>query len=156
MAKDLKGKQLPKGIIQRPDGRYMGRFTFAGERYTLYENKSPAKLKKAMEDMRYELEHGLRGKTKKINLDNFFKIWISEKQTDGVKDTTVMLYSNYYRWYIQNKLGKKLIVDITKNNIKEIIKDMETGTKTCTPKSVSTIRKTYSIIYDIMISTSKG
>ena len=150
MAKDLKGKQLPKGIIQRPDGRYMGRFTFAGERYTLYENKSPAKLKKAMEDMRYELEHGLRGKTKKINLDNFFKIWISEKQTDGVKETTVMLYSNYYRWYIQNKLGKKLIVDITKNNIKEIIKDMETGTKTCTQKSVSTIRKTYSIIYDIM------
>lgn len=149
MAKDLKGKKLPKGIIQRPDGRYMGRFTFAGERYTLYENKSPTKLKKAMEDMRYELEHGLRGKTSKMDLNNFFKLWIDEKKND-VKETTLMLYKNYYRWYIKNKLGKKLIADITKSNVKEIIKDMEMGTKTCTPKAVSTIRKTYSIIYDIM------
>lgn len=30
-------KGLPKGITQRPDGRYMARFQYKGEKYCLYD-----------------------------------------------------------------------------------------------------------------------
>lgn len=38
MGKDLKGKELGKGISQRADGRYIARFTSkTGKRKTLYD-----------------------------------------------------------------------------------------------------------------------
>jgi len=37
MAVDKNGKQLPKGITLRSDGRYMGRFEYQGEKHTLYD-----------------------------------------------------------------------------------------------------------------------
>lgn len=40
MGKDLKGKELGKGISQRADGRYIARFTSKiGKRKTLYDFK---------------------------------------------------------------------------------------------------------------------
>ncbi len=36
----------------------MGRFSYYGERYTLYD-KDVKKLQKKLEELRYELEHGL-------------------------------------------------------------------------------------------------
>ena len=40
MGKDLKGKELGKGISQRADGRYIARFTSkTGKRKTLYDFK---------------------------------------------------------------------------------------------------------------------
>ncbi len=41
MGKDLKGKELGKGISQRADGRYIARFTSkTGKRKTLYDFNS--------------------------------------------------------------------------------------------------------------------
>lgn len=37
MAVDKNGKTLPKGITLRSDGRYMARFQYDGERYTIYD-----------------------------------------------------------------------------------------------------------------------
>jgi hypothetical protein len=34
LGKDLKGKALPDGIIQRSNGSYRGRFQYKGEIYT--------------------------------------------------------------------------------------------------------------------------
>ena len=33
----MSSKGLPKGISQRPDGRYMARFQYKGEKYCLYD-----------------------------------------------------------------------------------------------------------------------
>ena len=38
MENATKERRLPKGISKRADGRYQGRFTFQGERFTLYLN----------------------------------------------------------------------------------------------------------------------
>ena len=37
MENATKERRLPKGISKRADGRYQGRFTFQGERFTLYD-----------------------------------------------------------------------------------------------------------------------
>lgn len=36
MGKDLKGKELGRGLSQRPDGRYMGRAQVEGKPIVLY------------------------------------------------------------------------------------------------------------------------
>lgn len=144
MAVDKDGKKLPAGITQREDGRYMGRFTFAGERYTLYDGNSK-KLKKAMEDMRYELEHGLRGKINNIVLDKWFDVWISEYKQNTVKETSLVLYKDYYTWYIKPVLGKKKVKDIKNVNVRRLINQMaERGF------AVNTIDKVRCILVDLM------
>lgn len=61
MGKDLKGNTLPKGIYQRESGVYRGRFKYKGEQYTL-DDANLKTLQKRMADLRYEVEHGLKGK----------------------------------------------------------------------------------------------
>ena len=61
MGKDLKGKELGKGISQRADGRYIARFTSkTGKRKTLYDFKLN-ELKRKLREAVYEDEHGLNG-----------------------------------------------------------------------------------------------
>ena len=72
MAKDKNGKELPKGITQRKDGLYMGRFTHNGEAYCLY-SKSVKKLEKDLNNLRYEVEHGLYAKETNVSFESWFK-----------------------------------------------------------------------------------
>ena len=61
MGKDLKGNSLPTGIRQRKNGVYRGRFKYKGEMYSV-EDENLKKVQKKMADLRYEVEHGLKGK----------------------------------------------------------------------------------------------
>ena len=57
MGKDLKGKELGKGLSQRADGRYIARFTSkTGKRKTLYDFKLN-ELKRKLREAVYEDEH---------------------------------------------------------------------------------------------------
>lgn len=124
MATDKNGKTLPKGITMRSDGRYMGRFTYAGERYTLYDEDNPKRLKKAMEDMRYELEHGIYGDGDKMILNKWFKIWIDEYKENKVKATTLAGYKSRYELYAKKKLGKMKLKDIKTIHIQKMYNEM--------------------------------
>ena len=56
----------------------MGRFSYYGERYTLYDKKMLKSCRKSWE-LRYELEHGLfMPKENKITIDDWFHTWIKE------------------------------------------------------------------------------
>lgn len=83
MGKDLKGKELGKGIVQRADGRYVGRYTDKyGKRRVLYAPKIN-ELKKLLRNAQYEDEHGLSGNGINITLDEWFEEWMKlykEKQ----------------------------------------------------------------------------
>ena len=61
MGKDLQGNTLPSGIMQRKSGIYRGRFYYKGETYTK-DNADLKKLVQEMEDLRYEVKHGIKGK----------------------------------------------------------------------------------------------
>lgn len=61
MGKELKGKELGKGITQRKDGRYFARYMDKyGQRKSLYSD-SLRDIKKMLRDAIYEEEHGLSG-----------------------------------------------------------------------------------------------
>lgn len=119
MAANNNGKGLPKGIVLRSDGRYMGRFVFAGESYTVY-GKTAKEVKKKLDDLHYEVEHGLYGKETNLTVDAWFKIWLDEYKAVTVKKGTVKAYNNSYDIYIKDELGNKKLKDIRAQHIQAL------------------------------------
>ena len=76
MGKDLQGNTLPSGIMQRKSGIYRGRFYYKGETYTK-DNADLKKLVQEMEDLRYEVKHGIKGKGDNVTLNAWFDVWLN-------------------------------------------------------------------------------
>lgn len=116
-------KPLPKGISLRKDGRYQGRFTFNGKRYTYY-SREVKDLQKKMADARYELEHGIYGNGLDITLNHWFDIWMKEYKLLTVKNSTILLYTLNYERYVKEQLGNYLLKDIKTIHIQKIYNEM--------------------------------
>lgn len=116
-------KPLPKGVSLRKDGRYQGRFTFNGKRYTYY-SRDLKDVQKKMADARYELEHGIYGSGLDITLDHWFEIWMREYKLLTVKNSTILLYSLNYERYVKEYIGNYLLKDIKTIHIQKIYNEM--------------------------------
>lgn len=123
MAADKTGKELPKGITLRKDGRYQGRYTYNGKRYSIYDTDLKA-LQKKLRDAKYEVEHGIHAKPEKITLDAWFHIWIEEYKENNVKKGTILTYGQVYKDYIKKELGNKLIKDIRAEQIQKLYNNL--------------------------------
>lgn len=88
MGKDLKGKNLGKGISQRPDGNYMGRFVDKYKKRHTYYNRDLKALKRTLEKARYEAEHGIYGDGSDITVSEWFEEFMKLYKIGKVKDTT--------------------------------------------------------------------
>lgn len=136
---DRSGKKFPKGITQRKDGRYMGRFEYAGDKYTVY-GKSLQEVKKKLEDKRYETEHGLYSKETNITVQAWFEIWIIEYKSMSVKRGTIVAYRNAYKTYVDKSIGKRKLKDVRAEHIQKIYNDMhQKGYKRSTIETVSIV-----------------
>lgn len=125
MAVDKNGKQLPKGITYRPkEDRYMARFSYAGKRYMLYDKDNPKRLEKAMNDMRYELDHGIFCPPKELTVKDWFDTWIMEYKTTTSKESTLQTYKQSFASYIQPIIGTRKLSDIRSQALQKIINDM--------------------------------
>jgi Site-specific recombinase XerD len=123
MAKDRNGKELPKGIRQKPDGRYEGRFRYSGEDYYIVD-KSLVECKKSLNNLRYEVEHGIYAKQENITVGSWFKTWIDEYKYPSVKRGTISVYVEHYRCYIEKLLGKKKLKDVRPEHIQKLYNDL--------------------------------
>ena len=91
MGKDLKGKQLGKGICQRTDGLYVGRFT---NRYGKREQKVFSRLqecKQWLADSQYADEHSNIAYASEMTVKAWFDFWIEMKERT-VRPNTVRNY----------------------------------------------------------------
>ena len=120
MAVDKNGKNLPKGITRRKDGRYMARFQYEGENYTLYGTEVD-KLLLQIEDLKYEVRHGLYEKEKNITVDSWYHTWMEEYKRQQVKPTTFDLYDRTYEGHIKPYIQKKKLKDIRPEHIQRIL-----------------------------------
>ena len=74
MGKSLNGKELGKGISQRKDGLYQGRFVNRfGKKQTLYA-KTLKDIRQKLRNAQYEDEKALNVVTKEITLDEWYKV----------------------------------------------------------------------------------
>lgn len=140
MGKDLQGKTLPTGIMQRPNGTYRARFKFRNEKYTL-DNADLKELIQQMEDLKYEVKHGIRGKGDNLTLDAWFDVWLNTHKKKTIKESTLARYDYCYKNYVQKRLGKKRLVDFKPILLEHLFQSMADN-----DYSTKTIRDIYNIL----------
>lgn len=117
-------KKLPKGITLRKDGRYQGRFTFKGKRYTFYDRDIKI-LNQKLLDAQYELEHGIYGTGLNLTLNEWFYIWLHEYKILIVKNSTLLMYSSNYERYVKGGIGTKQLKNIKTIDIQKLFNSMK-------------------------------
>lgn len=136
MGKDLKGKQLGRGISQRPDGRYMGRAQVEGQRIVLYDWKlKNLKIRLATaiaEKKRWHLLPNID--VTSITLSEWFEEWYTKYKAPMLKDGGSVSYKRRFLNYYGSRIGSKPLADIKQIHVQTAIADMlEAGRS---PKSV--------------------
>ena len=139
---DNKGRKLPDGFSQRPDGRYMARFTYCGTRYTLYD-MNLNKLKEKVNAKKYELEHHSYSKEAKLTVDEWFDIWFENYYKGSVKPATATTIHGAYENRIRkSKIGNMKLAEVRNGTIIEFYKEKsENGFATATIRTMHSILK---------------
>ena len=126
MGKDLKGKELGRGLSQRPDGRYMGRAQIEGHSITLYDRKLKdlkAKLAVAVDEAkRSNLLPGVDGKS--VTLSEWFEEWFVKYKAPMLKDGGSPSYKRKFLNYYGTRIGSKPLADIRQIHAQTAIADM--------------------------------
>lgn len=137
MATDKRGRKLPKGIRQRSNSTFEGRFTYQGESYTVHA-ATIGETQKAINDLRYKLEHGFFATTDRITFGEWFDTWMQQYKKNKVKAGTFRSYQKYYEVAVEKKLGKKQLTSIRGEHIQNIYNGLsENGYKYASIKVVS-------------------
>ena len=126
MGKDLKGKELGRGLSQRPDGRYMGRAQIEGHSITLYDRKLKdlkAKLAVAVDEAkRSNLLPGVDGKS--VTLSEWFEEWFVKYKAPMLKDGGSPSYKRKFLNYYGTRIGSKPLADIRQIHVQTAIAGM--------------------------------
>ena len=113
-----KASKMPKGITYRESkDLYMWRFQHNGVPYCGY-CRTLTEAKEALEDMKYEVKHGMKGKEKRDTLDAWFEEWLDTYKTN-CKESTLDYYQSVYRRYISPVFGKCKVKDLKTTQIQK-------------------------------------
>ena len=124
MGKDLKGKELGKGINQRKDGTYQGRFVNRfGDRKSVY-GSSVKEVKNKLAQAEQNEQKMSNIVDEKIILDDWFEKWMRVYKEPVVRLSTKTTYNSMYRRLIAPVLGKKCLVNITKLMVTDLLNNM--------------------------------
>lgn len=112
MGKNLKDKELGKGLYQRKDGRYEARAMIHGRKINLY-GWDLKELKKRFAEEKSKLENSFAVDRREITLYEWFEEWFSLYKEPYIKSTS----SHALRIKFRNTFGKL----IGSNKLKNII-----------------------------------
>lgn len=139
----MANNKLPKGITLRKDGLYMGRFKYQNETYTIY-GKNAKKLEKQLAELRYEVEHGLKGKGDNMTLNAWFDVWLHDYKSKTVRESTMVRYTDQYNQYIKKELGLRRL-----SQIKPIMLQRHFNQMAAADYSTKTIADTYNVLHSM-------
>lgn len=145
MGKDLKGKELGRGLSQRKDGRYSARLKLQnGDRPEKYFDKL-SDARRWLTDTKYHDEHNIKN-CKDITMDQWFDYWIDKCKKGKVENSTLYLYIKRYNKHIKPHLGSVKLENITSVMCQDIISNLdETDMRYSTKVS---IKKFIKFIFD--------
>lgn len=124
MGKDLKGKELGKGIAQRKDGTYQGRYVNRfGDRKSVY-GSSVKEVKNKLAQAELNEQKMSNIVDEKIVLDDWFEKWMRVYKEPVVRLSTKTMYDSMYKRLISPAFGKKRLVNITKLMVTDSLNNM--------------------------------
>ncbi len=124
MGKNLKGKEIGKGICQRKDGFYTARFVGkTGKKYEKYFKTIP-EARNWLEDAKYADKHSESQFDSSVSVDEWFEYWI-ENIVGDLAPNTRRNYRERYVHNIQPCIGKMLLSDVRPMHCKKVLNRME-------------------------------
>ncbi len=136
MGKDLKGREIGRGLSQRKDKRYSARYVNkTGKRIEKYFNTLP-EARNWLADAKYEDNHNNTEITSTVTVDTWFNYWFDNIIID-LSPNTRRNYKERYTINIQPIIGKMCISDVKPMHCKQILNKM------LDTYAGSTIRQTY-------------
>lgn len=125
MGKDLKGKELGKGISQRADGNYMARYVDKyKKRHTFYGRDLKA-LRRKLEKERYESEQGRMLSGSNITLVEWFEEYLKLYKEGKVKETTLFRFRQTFSPCKKNVIGAMKLQDIRAIHVQQLINELD-------------------------------
>lgn len=134
MGKDLKGKELGKGIRQRKDKKYIARFqSRAGKRPEKAFDKI-TDAKKWLDEQRYLDEHSNIYFAQSMTVDAWWNYWLENIKKPTVRITTYINYQSRYNSTIKNVIGFMLLSEVKPLHCQKVLNEMKgvRGTKMLT------------------------
>lgn len=124
MGKDLKGKELGKGIRQRKDGRYEARLKVNGVEQQIYSN-SLTEIKKEYIKMKKASEESLDYKKQGITLNEWFNEWFDTYKAPHIKSTSIYPMKSKFNNSFGKIIGDKKLAEIRNIDIQNVINQMQ-------------------------------
>ena len=125
MGKDLKGKELGKGLRQKSNGVYSARYVDRfGSRKELYD-RNLSELKRKLNTAIYDDKNGNSVIDNSVTLSQWFESWMEIHKYNIIRNNTKSYYTQVFKKHIEPTLGKRKIKDITQLNIKSLLKDLD-------------------------------
>ena len=125
MGKDLKGKELGKGITQRKNGCYVGRFTDRFGNRPQFTSYNLSEVRADLTKAKYEDEQKLNICDSKMTLDEWYVKWMNIYKYGIIKENTKAGYISFYKKHIKPCLGERRIAEITHLQILDFINGMD-------------------------------
>lgn len=134
MGKDLNGKELGKGIVQRKDGRYFARATVKGQEISMYGTNLKS-LKEDFENAKYKaLVQQVAIARKDTTLNEWFDEWYEKYKKPTLKKSTTYNYKSRVVNLYGVRIGTKGLQEIKQLHIQTCVADLlEHG---YTPKTI--------------------
>lgn len=139
MGKDLKGKELGKGISQRKDGRYQARFTDRfGKRRCVYG----ITLKEVKNVLMSEVVDNYSKNNvvdSNMTLDQWYEKWMRVYKEPVLKPSTIRIYIRTYHCYIKPVLGRLPLSSITKLMVTDLLNGLGKRLHKSTVNNIRTV-----------------
>lgn len=140
MGKDLKGKELGKGICQEKSGYYMARFTDKDGNRRSKRFQKLQECRQWLADAEYIDQHSDLRHADEMLVDEWFNYWIAIKEKT-TRSTTANLYRRRYEHSIKDFLGKYKLSDVKPLHCQQVLNNMAD-----TEYTSSTIKTTHIIM----------
>ena len=124
MGKDLKGKELGKGIAQRKDGCYYARYNDRFGRRACIYNRNLKALKDELNTAIYKDKTQSNVIDTTITLDEWFEKWMDVYKFNLIRANTVRVYKQVYYKHISPTLGHRKINKISHIEVVGLIKEL--------------------------------
>lgn len=134
MGKSLSGKELGKGISQRKDGFYQGRFVNRfGKRQTIYAS-SLNEIRQKLRNEQYEDEKALNVVNTEMTLDEWYRIWMDTCKRN-CRESSKTTYEGHYR-RVKEALGWRKLTSLNLIIMQQAINNLDTDNERKNSKKV--------------------